>query len=562
MRMIDFVKRFFVWPVVGLIVVAVVEVLAFLLSGGSFDYSDWDSQEDLQVRTSVNAAVILRSSLCVSNGKIYYLDKTNGEWGIRQTIDLKPYLHGLHTIHPTNDDRSQNDLAKRSFAFNDKWLCVVIGRRPMTYSLESRRDHQRRVLIFKRAGDQWEYHHTLASGNELCYFNQVEVVNDQLMVMDRFQKSGQKCGALQCFDLSDSKPRLCQTIYPPFDNGVDPRNAWLEYYVKDDLMLVRWDRPKTEEEKALSSDSFETIEEDAIYQLKNNRWELWQTLSETIPQEVSARRRGTPLSGDIRVDLNKKEICIYCWYPGGVLQFVNRNGKWAFADSVDFDPNASKDAYSDGWFYTDSVEVGLQSPWSYNVVWRDKMQLLGVVKPSDDGKIRVAEPNWFLRDADPVTLQTIRDYYSSGRERERERQDIVDFKLDGYESYYDYASYIPLIDYSICGSTLVTSYTFEKCYLKDNPFHSADVWGGVNIYEIDSETGPKRVFSLKTGHLDELKPVPVGETVLETNVPTLEESQARKKSRLIKNKEEYKKAHPGARKRTFPGVRGVSYPGY
>ena len=91
---------------------------------------------------------------------------------------------------------------------------------------------------------------------------------------------------------------------------------------------------------------------------------------------------------------------------------------------------------------------------------------------------------------------------------------------------------------------------------------SADVWGGVNIYEIDSETGPKRVFSLKTGHLDELKPVPVGETVLETNVPTLEESQAQKKSRLIKNKEEYKKAHPGARKRTFPGVRGVSYPGY
>ena len=560
MRMIDFVKRFFVWPVVGLIVVAVVEVLAFLLSGGSFDYSDWDSQEDLQVRTSDNAAVILRSSLYVSNGKIYYLDKTNGEWGIRQTIDLKPYLHGLHTIHPTNDDRSHNDLAKRSFAFNDKWLCVVIGRRPKAYSFQSRRDYQRRVLIFKRAGDQWEYHHTLASGNQLCWFNQVEVVNDQLIVMDRFQKSGQKCGAIQCFDLSDSKPSRGQTIYPPIDNGVDPWSVSPPiYYVKDDLMLVRWDRPKTEEEKALSSDSYETIEEDAIYQLKNNRWELWQTLSETIPQEVFARRRGTPLSGDIRVDLNKKEICIYCWYPGGVLQFVNRNGKWAFADSVDFDPNASKDAYSDGWFYTDSVEVGLQSPWSYNVVWRDKMQLLGVVKPSDDGKIRVAEPNWFLRDADPVTLQTIRDYYSSGRYSDDTI--VKDLKLDGYESSYDYARYIPLIDYAICGSTLVTSYTFEKCYLKDAPLHSADVWGGVNIYEIDSETGPKRVFSLKTGHLDELKPVPVGETVLETNVPTLEESQAQKKSRLIKNKEEYKKAHPGARKRTWSEIHGFEYHG-
>ena len=187
------------------------------------------------------------------------------------------------------------------------------------------------------------------------------------------------------------------------------------------------------------------------------------------------------------------------------------------------------------------------------------MQLLGVVKPSDDGKIRVAEPNWFLRDADPVTLQTIRDYYSSGRYSDDTI--VKDLKLDGYESSYDYARYIPLIDYAICGSTLVTSYTFEKCYLKDAPLHSADVWGGVNIYEIDSETGPKRVFSLKTGHLDELKPVPVGETVLETNVPTLEESQAQKKSRLIKNKEEYKKAHPGARKRTWSEIHGFEYHG-
>lgn len=550
--MIDLVKRFFIWEVLALIAFAVIDGLVFLLCGGTSDYSDVRQQEDLQVRASDNSAVILRSSFYLSNGKIYYLDKTNGEWGVRQTIDLKPYLDGWHTIHPTKDHRLHNDLAKRSFAFNDKWLCVVLGRRPMMYNKKSRKDYQRRVLIFKRAGDQWEYHHTLASGNQLCYFNQVEVVNDQLMLMDQFQKSGQKCGALQCFDLSDSKPSLYQTIYPPFDNGVDPRNAWLEYYVKDDLMLVCWDRPKTEEEKALSGDPNMT-KEDAIYQLKNNRWELWQTLSETIPREVFARRRGIPLRGDTRVDLNKQEICIYCcWYPEGILQFVNRNGKWAFADSVDFDPDAtvktSLNDSRDGWFHTHSVEVGLQSPWSYDVVWRDKMQLLGVVKPSDDGKIRVAEPNWFLRDADSVTLQKMRDYYSSVYYYHGEN--VEDLKLDGYESYYDSTEYIPLIDYSICGSTLVTSYTFDECYFEGSPLQSADVWGGVNIYEIDSETGPKRVFSLKTGHLDELKPVPVDETVLETNVPTLEESQTQKKNRLIKNKEEYKKAHPGARKST------------
>ena len=214
-----------------------------------------------------------------------------------------------------------------------------------------------------------------------------------------------------------------------------------------------------------------------------------------------------------------------------------------FADDVDYDPNASiRMANKFTRVRAFTTEVGVQSPWSYNVVWRDKMQLLGVVKPSEDGKIRFVEPDWFFRDADPVTLQKMREYYSFADYYHSRNVDYL--KKDGYESYYDYADYIPLVDYSICGSTLVTSYTFDQCYFKGHPLQSADVWGGVNIYEIDSETGPKRVFSLKTGHLDELKPVPVDETVLETNVPTLEESLAQKERRLAKNKEEYKKAHP------------------
>ena len=546
--MVNIIKGVIVWALGWIVVVVVVDVLTFLLFGsGTFNYSDVRQQEDLQVRCRDNDAVILRSSFYLSNGKIYYLDKSKGEWGIRQTIDLKQYLKGWHTVHPSKDCRWLNHLATRSFAWNDKWLCVLLGRYPMMHNKKSKRDYQRRVLIFKRVGDQWEFHHTLASGNQLCYFNQVEVVGDQLLVMDRYLKSGPKRGAVQCFDLSGSKPSLCQTIYPPIDNGALER-AWPTYYVKDDLMLVSWERLKTEEEKVISIDSTMITEEDAIYQLKNNRWELWQNLSETIPREVFVRRHGIPLHNDFRVDLNKQEVCIYCSFPGGVLQFVNQNGKWAFADSVDFDPDASKNTSLGGWFHSYPVEVGLQSPLSYNVVWRDKMQLLGVVKPSDDGKIRVAEPNWFLRDADPVTLQKMRDYYSSTYYYHG--TNVEDLKEDGYESYYDYTNYVPLIDYSICGSTLVTSYTFDECYFKGSPMYSADVWGGVNIYELDSETGPKRVFSLKTGHLDELKPVPVDETVLETNVPTLEEWQAGEQRRLAKNKEEYKKAHPANKSAT------------
>ncbi|MBR5759639.1 MAG: hypothetical protein IKX88_13700, partial [Thermoguttaceae bacterium] len=493
-------------------------------------YSDVLHQEDLQVRCRENDAVILRSSFYVSDGKIYYLNRSKDGWGVRQTIDLEPYLKGWHTIHHGKGDRAGKRLTTRSFSYNDKWLCVLLQRKPAAHRKFFRWERQNKVLIFKRDGDQWRFHHVLASGNQFRDGFQVEVVHNQLLIISPYLKKGLKRGAIQCFDLSGTEPRLCQTIYPPINNA-DPslKVALPICYVKDDLALVCWERLKTEEEKELSERHYcvllNVTFENAVYRLEDNRWELWQNLSETIPRDVFERRYGLPLDDAIRVDLNNQEICICCG-DSGISQFIAQGGKWTFADGVDYASHALASVPF-------TIEIGFQTPWSYDVVWRDKRQLMGVVKPSDDGKVRFAEPNWFLRDADPVTLQKTRDYYGSIDYYHGTY--VEDLKQNGYESYYDFTDYIPLIDYSICGSTLVTSYTFDKCYTKGSPMQSADVWGGVNIYELDSETGPKRVFSLKTGHLDELKPVPVDETVLETNVPTLEEWQAREKSRLAKN---------------------------
>ena len=69
-----------------------------------------------------------------------------------------------------------------------------------------------------------------------------------------------------------------------------------------------------------------------------------------------------------------------------------------------------------------------------------------------------------------------------------------------------------IVKHSIDKNRIITSYAFPHCYDDDYPtLQDAEVWAGVNIYEIDPETGPKRVFRMTTSHNRDLEVVPVSE---------------------------------------------------
>ncbi|MBR5759821.1 MAG: hypothetical protein IKX88_14620, partial [Thermoguttaceae bacterium] len=53
----------------------------------------------------------------------------------------------------------------------------------------------------------------------------------------------------------------------------------------------------------------------------------------------------------------------------------------------------------------------------------------------------------------------------------------------------------------------------------NNPMQKAEVWGGVNIYEIDPEKGPIKKFALTTRNLEELKEVPLNAETSEEEKP-------------------------------------------
>ena len=153
----------------------------------------------------------------------------------------------------------------------------------------------------------------------------------------------------------------------------------------------------------------------------------------------------------------------------------------------------------------------VQTPTSYSFAYLDEgdryhkeRNRFGLAKPSTDGVVRITDPDWIVEDADPETNRLTSDFYrfNANSKRPESRYFAPTFYV-GYD-------YVPLVDYALSGSTLVTSYSFQDCYVADSPLQQAKVWGGVNIYKIDPTTGPKKVFALTTRELEDLKPVPVG----------------------------------------------------
>ncbi|MGI6402193.1 MAG: hypothetical protein ACOX0A_08815 [Thermoguttaceae bacterium] len=134
------------------------------------------------------------------------------------------------------------------------------------------------------------------------------------------------------------------------------------------------------------------------------------------------------------------------------------------------------------------------------------MMRIGVVKPSADGKMRITEPDWLFADANPETARKMCSYYKNIGEYRRMPANPDDSALI---SYYDVTDYIPSIDYYLHNKTLATTFVFDECYVDDSPVQSADVWAGVNIYEIDPEKGPQRVFAMTTQKDEDLKVAPV-----------------------------------------------------
>ena len=442
-------------------------------------------RDDLQLVCRGNDALVLASSYFVSNGKIYYLKETNGAWGVAQIIDLAPHLNGWHTLHLSDVDKERLDYNSNWISYNDHWLAITTRKVSDGHLSRSLKDYRGRVIIFKKVDGTWKHYYTLKSGEIFIYAQCVAVTDfDQLIVSDPFKKTETTLGVVRCFDLKGEKPRLVQEIYPPKDNiagsGPNSRRFGNFFSASGDRLMIN----VVYEE--LACVQFDLM----LYQFTDGEWKYSCSFLDKVPQDIFDARDRAPLNNLNSVDFEEDGVTIH--KPGFSIRFKSTNGAYAYEQSC-FDNLTPLEEL-----------LPAQTLTNYSLAWLGKRDQFGLTKPSADGVIRFAEPDWIVEDADPETNRLVSDYYR------------YDFNTryaaaHGYKSFYDFTKYVPSVDYALCGETLITSYFFPDCYFTGNPMQKADVWGGVNIYKIDPTTGPKKVFALTTRNLEELKPVPVTE---------------------------------------------------
>ncbi|MBR4750414.1 MAG: hypothetical protein IK077_01485 [Thermoguttaceae bacterium] len=459
-------------------------------------------RDELQPFCRENDAIVLASSRYLPEGKIYYFEKQNGQWRKSQIIDLTPYLKDgfskQYTLHLDGIDRLHGCFAKNWLAYNDRWLVLTIRKTSAENFNGNMRDYRGKAIIFKKVDGRWSYYYSLDSKESFVCATCVGLTDsDQLLVSDPCEKKGVAIGVVKCFDLTGDKPRLFQKINLNDCNCSEDEKSSMfgdRFFVARDLLFVRRTQKVPGAKLGCTVDYL-------LYRSNNDHWEYVCSFRKLIPQNLCNDGRNYPLVDVNNVFFHENRIMFQhtVFGHGGLLFRLNDEG-CEYNQGLLVHANLSEDLPC------------IQKPFVYTLEWRGKRERFALVKPSPDETFRVVEPDWIVEDADPRTNQLISDYY---------RYDYtVDYvRKIGYKSYYEFVDWIPTVDYSLSGRTLVTSYNFDICYYRNNPMQKAEVWGGVNIYEIDPEKGPIKKFALTTRNLEELKEVPLNTETPEEEKP-------------------------------------------
>ena len=487
----------------NVLIIALVILLESLTGCSDLSNHPERLRDELQPFCRENDAIVLASSRYLPEGKIYYFEKQNGQWSKSQVIDLSPYLKDgssrWYTLHLDELDRLTDWFAKNWLAYNDRWLVLIVRKSSAENIKGNMRDYRGKAIIFKKVDGVWNHYYTLDSKESFVFAKCVALTDfDQLILSDPFKKNGETKGVVRCFDLTGDKPRLIQEIsLQNSDCSEDEKKAtfgWI-FFVKRDMLFVERDQDVPEAEFGSTCDYM-------LYHLNNDYWKYVCSFRKLTPQNLWNEKLDLfPFASvnDVFLKEDKAVFLQSSFGKGGLIFSIE-------GENCKYDQNFL--------YYINYSEPTpcIQKPFAYTLTWLDKRERFALVKPSPDVSFRVVEPDWIVEDADPTTCQLVSDYY-------RYDYNTRLSKSLGHKSYYEFTNYVPVVDYAISGTTLVTSYSFRHCYYRNNPMQKAEVWGGVNFYEIDQEKGPVKKFALTTRNLEELKEVPLNTETPEEEKP-------------------------------------------
>ena len=464
---------------------------------------------------------------------LYYVSRQDETWDLRQTIDLTPYLDGWYCHFPSYVacvDRQGDELTNQihSIAMNDHWLVICICECNTMFRSKGKSSmKQCGVLLFTKTGETWSFLSELVPENYLYDTASYNIPfidltdDDKLLIANPWHLEGERVGALYCYHLSnDSEPILCQTILPPKDQfysfidrvnkgGFFETGFATHFFLAGDFLLIP-DETLPLLREPTKSDSYTPSKDMFVYEYVNGSWEYRFCYRDILGKDDE----GEKLYYDYRMwHYTFSNACLYSYV--GKKDFKKKAMVYEIL-KLKYADGKVQDVSTDS-LVTDSLETQdedtapmLQLPDTYLLKWLGHYERFALTPPSDDQDGHFTVPKWTVFDSDERTYNLVADMLKNQHflDIDRVGNKLVKVKKNSYK----YAIAIPIVKHSIDKNRIITSYAFPHCYDDDYPtLQDAEVWAGVNIYEIDPETGPKRVFRMTTSHNRDLEVVPVSE---------------------------------------------------
>ena len=478
-----------------------------------------------QVIIRENQAAVLMTGVEEPAAKLYFIAKDSSGWQLKQKIDLADLLGGARCCFDNYEHRHKNDPIL-SIGMNENWFAFGISD-----SQDIEPSDLCAIIIFHKKDGRWAYHSTIDSRQsvdpDLSHITRVShrlertfvlTEDDELIVsyenyetdtanniegspiyemllerepaLERVLKSNKR-GISYVYKLKESAgPELIQTIAPPpLAQYALPGGMGLYSIAVGNYLFIHNYVPAPVvcgcAADALPWDDF------AIYEKRNDQWEYKTSLLSLIPSEI-LRNESIPnlLYRYINAIEDGDNLFIYYhqdFYPVRALKLAVKN------DSIEFVSFQSSDTRR---HHSRNLQIPKQCVFDFDM----KSSLKGA-PPSSDDECHFIGTSCYLTvpDGDSIGIMGVPPA------RMPEGREII---------LLDDPRYQPLIRYSYSATGLITSYYYDGVYLDGKAtmgWWLSRAWSGVDIYEVDPKTGPKKVFRMTTSHHRDLKEVPVSE---------------------------------------------------
>ena len=508
-------------PLVIFVVVLIAFINFILQEDDDAKYYSAKQRSNFFIACRENNAVVVDSSMFWAEGSAYIFKKDlNGKFNIAQRLDLSKYLNGNYVSFINEDDKGQFEKfsSRQPVAFNDSFL-VVLTSKSTDPSKNGFYDGD--VLVFKKIDGNFVYHDRIK--HILPYV--VAITSDNHLILSvRRNKFFSSKGSLLCYKLSDDGVEKVQTITPPediknqFGRVIDSSKynvrfgSYFHLGTGDDALLVECRanyRGVLDESMFDKIGSFVDANIYLIYKRINDKWVYSQSTSELLPCSFyentqfysSLSSIYDPLSYVTNVYLDKDTLqfsCVNIMHDEKHLIEFKRNKKSdlfeyyrsSLKEYIPASENGEK--IEDTYDNTSRVDLVIQCRKAYSLCVMNKSTELGIAPPSFENNPEVLSPEWIIPSGNKKSMNLMVDYYKNNC--------VVEFvRKYGYDNFYDFTKYVPVLHYSICGDNLVVSYVFIDCFYNRCPL----------FYKLDLERGPIKMSSFTTSNLEPLKEAPV-----------------------------------------------------